>query len=193
MSRNKRKRGLPIHDGHQARVRQIGQVTGTYQIKGGRRLHITALPPMLVWSIQAARRPNAPMVEMEGLGGVLMRTPDMTDPGYQAQLAEWEDLKQFRLARLLYLLGVQDNPTPQEAATIQTLLNEYDPTEVKFHWVASLFRSEDDLTGLMEAVFSLSIPTEEGMQDAEALFPGAVPNGQGTVEAAGRVALATEP
>jgi hypothetical protein len=192
MSSKNRHRNRPIHDGHQAHVQQTNRVTGTYQIPGGRRLHIAALPPMLVWSVQAAGKPQPPVVEMEGLGGKILTT-DANDPAYQDRLADWEEARDYRVARLLYLMGVTDDPPAQEAAVIRAILSEYDPLEVKFHWVASLFKTDADLSGLMEAVLSLSVPTEDGIQDAEAIFPGAVPERPGPVAPAERVESAAQP
>lgn len=101
---------------------------------------------------------------------------------YRRELAEWMSERNTRMARLLFLAGVEDNPPP-EIADLWKQMGFATEMEIKFAWLASKLPDAASMEHFFETVTSLTTAGEEGIERAEAMFQGGVQGSQGTLAA----------
>lgn len=184
----------------------------TYTFSDGTTVRLNGIPPLMFIGAQSTvGRPEPPKrtVKMAG-GGVqeVARRDDepvlsedeiarLKDPQQQADerayreyrlaLQQWETNAEYRIARLLFLVGVKDGPPAEDVALMQAI-GFTDPYDIKYNWLASKLRTPEDVERFYEDVLSLTMPTEAGQAEAREMFQSAVARGSGSVAGPGAVA-----
>lgn len=102
---------------------------------------------------------------------------------YRRELSAWMSERNTRMARLLFLAGVEDNPPP-EIADLWKQMGFTTEMEIKFAWLASKLPTAASMEHFFDTVTSLTAPSEEGLERAEAMFQSGVQGRQGTLAAA---------
>ena len=138
------------------------------------------------------RRDDEPVLSAEEIAQV--RDPDKRRAEdayarYRAELNQWEIERNTRMARLLFLVGVEDSPPP-EIADLWKQMGFGSEMDIKYAWLAAKLPNAEAMAHFFETVTSLTIPTEEGLERAEEMFQSAVQRGPGAVADAGRSAPA---
>lgn len=186
------RRGRPSRDADVKRLALSGRRETTYQFPDGSEVTIWAVAAPLVYDIQSDAGKPAPETfrEIKMAGGGVMKMPDTKDPAYQNALREWEIGKAVNFARTIILEGVKDWP-PDDEIAYWMQVGVSNPVEIKFRWIARKLINQRLEQDFYQTVMGLSMPTEDGVEDAEAAFPGAVPEG-GQLEAGADLAAQTE-
>lgn len=109
---------------------------------------------------------------------------------YRADLASWNNERNTRMARLLFLTGVEDNPPP-EIADLWKQFGFHGEMEIKFAWLAAKLPDAEAMNHFFETVTSLTTATEEGLERAEAMFQSGVSGGAGSAVGAAEQAQRT--
>lgn len=174
-----------------------------YKFADGTVVTIKGIAPMLLYAVRSEMgRPQPPMrgVRMAG-GGVQpiprrddepVLTPEqiekIDDPvrrkeeedyaRYRAELNRWEIERETRFASLMFIAGVEDDP-PQEIVELWKQMGFSSEMEIKYAWLASKLPNPGAVGHFFNAVTSLTMPTEAGLERAEAMFQSAVSGGDG--------------
>ena len=127
-----------------------------------------------------ALRPTPPIKEVTIAGGSKMEIEDETNPDYLRQLAMYLIEQDFRARFMLFTQGVANTPPKDfyEYAAVLGFTKDYD---VKFQWVSSLVPTAESAESLVHSIASLSMPTTEGISQAEDMFPGKISQGNGAM------------
>ncbi len=156
-------------------IRKIGDgYTGrTYTTKQGATLPLRPIPSMIIKQLDGDQSgmPKPPMVEIP-YGKKIVKEPNEHDPEYKAALEQWQNDKSERIMAYVITRGVCADPG---AADIERL-REFSPgltdARLKFAWVLEQLEDENEMAELMIVIMGQTAPTEKGIRDAEATFPG---------------------
>ena len=139
---------------------------------------------------EVARRDDEPVLtedEISKLKDEQQRADEQAYRDYRIALQQWETNAEYRIARLLFLIGVKDGPPAEEVALMQAI-GFTDAYDIKYNWLASKLRTPEDVERFYEDVLSLTMPTEAGQAEAREMFQSAVARGAGGVAGPGAVA-----
>jgi len=176
-----------------------------YRFADGTVVTVRGIAQMLLYGAQSeVGKPAPPLREVKMAGGGVQHLPrrddepvltaeqieKIADPDkrraeedyarYRAELSQWDIERNTRMARLLFLTGVEDSPPP-EVADLWKQMGFSGEMEIKYAWLASKLPSAEAMAHFFETVTSLTIPTEEGLERAEEMFQSAVQAGPGAV------------
>lgn len=185
-----------------------------YRFADGTVVTLRGIAQMLLYGAQSeAGKPAPPLREVRMAGGGVQHIPrrddepvltaeeiaQVRDPDkrraeeayarYRAELNQWEIERNTRMARLLFLVGVEDSPPP-EIADLWKQMGFGSEMDIKYAWLAAKLPNAEAMAHFFETVTSLTIPTEEGLERAEEMFQSAIQRGPGTVADARRSAPA---
>lgn len=186
-----------------------------YRFGDGSTVTIHGISPMLILGAQSeAGKPEPPVRAVKMAGGGVQHVPRRDDepvltpeeiealanPGrrqaeeeyarYRADLATWHAERSARMARLVFLIGVEDSPPP-EVAALWKQLGFGGEMDIKFAWLASKLPDDQAMQHFFDTVTSLTIATEEGLERAEAMFQSGVSGGAGSAVGAAEQAQRT--
>ena len=189
--------------------RQTGRPAPTYTFADGTTVRLRGIPPLMFIGVQStAGRPQPPKRTVHLAGGGVQEVPRgddepllseaeiaaLDDPQRQAEerayrqyrlaLRQWETDAEYRIARLVLLMGVVDGPPAEDVALLRAIGFD-DPYDLKYAWLASKLTDEGEIERFYEAVLGLTLPTQAGQAEARELFPGAVARGGRGVAGAG--------
>jgi hypothetical protein len=181
----------------------------TFTFADGTTVRLRGIPPLMFIGVQStAGRPQPPTRTVRLAGGGVQDVPRqddepllsegeiaaLDDPQRQAEerayrqyrlaLRQWETDAEYRIARLLFLMGVEDGPPAEDVALLRAI-GFSDPYDLKYAWLASKLTDEGEIERFYEAVLGLTIPTEAGQAEARALFQSALARGDGGLAGAG--------
>ena len=175
-----------------------------YRFADGTTVTIRGISLMLILGAQSETgRPEPPARSVKMAGGGMQHIPRRDDEKvlseaelaaiqdpekrkteeayarYRRELSHWENERNTRMARLLFLTGVEDSPPP-EIAGLWKQLGFHGEMDIKYAWLASKLPDGDAMQHFFDTVTSLTTATEEGLERAEAMFQGGV-SGSGVV------------
>lgn len=177
------------------RTRRVKQVSTTPISRNGKAptiktpsgliLHLLPVDSERIYYIQSeAGRPEPPVVQHEGVGGVIIEIPDENDEQYLEELGGWRTMKQLKLVNYACVMGVMEDPPESFGDNIRDELEYYTGKtphrfDIKWEWLKSLYRDHDDgmWAGILElsnVIIGLVMPTEKGIENAEDSFPGRI-------------------
>src|SRR5690606_11453632 len=184
---------------------QVKLPRARYRFADGTVVTVRGIAQMLLYGAQSeVGKPAPPLREVKMAGGGVQRIPrrddepvltaeqieKIADPDkrraeedyarYRAELSQWDIERNTRMARLLFLVGVEDSPPP-EIADLWKQMGFSGEMEIKYAWLASKLPSAEAMAHFFETVTSLTMPTEEGLERAEEMFQSAVQAGPGAV------------
>ena len=184
----------------------------TYTFGDGTTVRLNGIPPLMFIGAQStvgrpepprrtvkmagggvqevARRDDEPVLtedEIARLKDEQQRADEQAYRDYRIALQQWETNAEYRIARLLFLIGVKDGPPAEEVALMQAI-GFTDAYDIKYNWLASKLRTPEDVERFYEDVLSLTMPTEAGQAEAREMFQSAVARGTGGVAGPGAVA-----
>ena len=184
----------------------------TYTFSDGTTVRLNGIPPLMFIGAQStvgrpeppkrtvkmagggvqevARRDDEPVLtedEIARLKDEQQRADEQAYRDYRIALQQWETNAEYRIARLLFLIGVKDGPPAEEVALMQAI-GFTDAYDIKYNWLASKLRTPEDVERFYEDVLSLTMPTEAGQAEAREMFQSAVARGTGGVAGPGAVA-----
>lgn len=185
-----------------------------YTFSDGTTVHLRGIPPLMLIAAQSdvgkpqppkrivnmagggkrevERKDNEPVLseeEIEALKDPKKREEERAYREYRLALAQWENDAQLRMARIVFLQGVEEGPGAEDVA-LWRAIGFRDDFEIKYAWLASKLRTFDEVSDFFDTVIGLTMPTDEGIEQAEALFQGGVARGQRAVARLGSVAQA---
>lgn len=183
--------------------------TATYTFADGTTVRLSGIPPLMFIGVQSTvGRPEPPKRTVHLAGGGRQEVPRgddepllseaeiaaLDDPQRQAEerayrqyrlaLRQWELDGEYRIARLVLLMGVADGPPAEEVALLRAI-GFSDPYDLKYAWLASKLRDQGEIERFYEAVLGLTIPTEAGQAEARTMFQSALARGDGGVAGTG--------
>lgn len=159
--------------------------TGEYLTPAGVKLKLTPVSFIVLQNFRirlAKTRPEIPQVRVDYGDGNYGFEPAPNDPTYQTQLALWEEESSEATMRLIFNLGVANDPPKKpdailayEAYLHATNLNgeKFDSQETKYLWVGSLLGGEEGIGDLMKYIVGQNQATQEGLAEAAESFRGA--------------------
>lgn len=174
-----------------------------YRFADGTVVTIRGIAQMLLYAAQSeVGKPQPPAREVRMAGGGVQLIPrrddepvltpeqiaKIADPAkrreeeeyarYRAELNQWDIERNTRMARLLFIAGVEDSPPP-EIADLWKQMGFTGEMEIKYAWLASKLPNAEAMAHFFETVTSLTVPTEDGLERAEAMFQSAVSGSSG--------------
>jgi hypothetical protein len=166
----------------------------TFTFPGGRVVNLNGLGEAVLTGLGSEHgRPDPPTREVELIGGAIRHFPRSDDEPflseeeveaiknpkkreeekiyrqYRLDLQRWNTEKGHLFARTIFILGVEDFPTAEEEL-IWRAIGFKDPYDIKYMWLALLCKGVDTWTSFIEAIMSLSMPTDEGVAEMQELF-----------------------
>lgn len=173
----------------------------TFTFADGTTVRLRGIPPLMFIGVQSsAGRPQPPTRTVRLAGGGVQEVPRgddepllsedeiaaLDDPQRQAEerayrqyrlaLRQWQTDAEYRIARLLFLMGVADGPPAEDVALLRAI-GFADPYDLKYAWLASKLSDQAEIERFYEAVLGLTIPTEAGQAEARELFQSALARG----------------
>lgn len=139
------------------------------------------------------RRDDEPVLteeEIEKIDDPKKREEEAAYARYRKELNRWGIERGARVARLLFIAGVEDNPPPEEA-DLWKQLGFTAEMEIKFAWLASKLQTAEAMQHFFDTVVSLTMPSEEGIERAGEMFQGAVSRVTGSAVGAASPAAGT--
>lgn len=141
---------------------------------GARTIILKPIPQtLLADAMSEDGKPEPPMKEIEYLGGVVREEPDEKDVEYQKRYQMWQTTYNVRMLRLCIALGVDtiDGPPPDQnvIAQIEAAYGKLSSQELQMRWVMYLIG--DQITGFLNLALGQTVPTKEGLEEAEERFP----------------------
>ncbi len=184
---------------------QVKLPRARYRFADGTVVTVRGIAQMLLYGAQSeVGKPTPPMRKVKMAGGGVQYIPRRDDEPvlseaeiaaiqdpekrkaeeayarYRAELNQWQIERNTRMARLLFLTGVEDSPPP-EVADLWKQMGFTTEMDIKYAWLASKLPNADAMAHFFETVTSLTMPTEEGLERAEEMFQSAVQAGPGAV------------
>jgi len=147
-------------------------------LSNGARVNIKPVPPYLIDRIRdTVPLPKPPMVEIKTAWGGTEEWPHENDAEYKAALKLAEEKQADKLWKAEFLLGIADDPPPDEEWTEN--LTRFgieipeDPQEKKLLWVETvLIAKGTDAWKLIYAIRSAARPTKEEISELAESFRG---------------------
>jgi hypothetical protein len=147
----------------------------TYKTRGsGVTYRLRPINAMALYQLQNDKwgLPQPPVVEV-GIGGKGKRhkeaNPD--DPEYKEKLRLWEQERGNRFIKYVIIKGIEDEPGRAEIDRLKEFLPGGSASDLKYLWVTETLEGEDEIGDIVGAIVGQTIPTEEGVAEAEATFP----------------------
>jgi len=113
-------------------------------------------------------KPKPPKIKVRLAGGHERYEDHAEDEAYLERVAEWQTGHSLQGLMFLFNYGILNMPPPEFHDQIADLYDEGLSTkDVKFLWVAGLAEKPQTQEALIEAIMGLSVPTEEGLDEAE--------------------------
>lgn len=187
------------------------QQAPTFTFADGTTVRLRGIPPLMFIGVQStAGRPQPAKRTVRLAGGGVQEVPRgddepllsedeiaaLDDPQRQAEerayrqyrlaLRQWQTDAEYRIARLLFLMGVADGPPAEDVALLRAI-GFADPYDLKYAWLASKLVDQAEIERFYEAVLGLTIPTEAGQAEARELFQGALARGGDRLAGVGEV------
>lgn len=145
----------------------------TYTTQSGRVFKLRKVSAMAMAPLTSDfdRKPVAPIIEVMIAGKFPRESVNYGDPHYQAELQYWQQEIQTRAMVNLINEGIDEEVAEEELARIRQHAPMANDADVKYLW-AMQFVDANEMDKLAEAIMGQSLPTEAGMQQAAAEFPG---------------------
>lgn len=149
----------------------------TYDLPSGKTITLKPIPPFLIHAVVSNNHnaPKPPVVTFERKGKkVYEENPD--DPKYLERLEKFEEEKNLRLLQLIFTEGIVESvDSVLEGSELENVVdltqmvfgNEYTQRQLKYIWITTELPNESDLTDLQEAIQSLSMPTDESIEESK--------------------------
>lgn len=145
----------------------------TYEIAStGKHLTLKPIPPLLLqrflleWK-KKYPRPSPPPREMK-VGDEIIAVPNSADPYFQVLLQDWEEEQGSAQVDFFLYYGILDNPpddwTPDEVFYLEGQLTRI---KRKAIWLSEFLESVDDITDITEAIQSLNMVTDKGLETSK--------------------------
>lgn len=146
-----------------------------YKSTGGVVLSLRPISRILVRRMErdTLGKPKPPIVETEvGPKKVKVKESNPEDPDYKAALALWNEDHSERM--LIYVLfhGVVEGPSAEEIELLKDVFPGENAMGIKYAWLNELIPNENEIGELSRIIIGQTLPTAEGINDAEARFPG---------------------
>lgn len=123
--------------------------------------------------IEVGPRPEVPEVEVDyGKGRPKGVEKNPNDAAYRDAMMDWEFQQNIKVMMLVFNLGIAEGPSDDFAEIIAEIEPSFGPATIKYEWVLSTMSTDEEVSKLSELVLGQSIPTAEGVENAEAEFPG---------------------
>ena len=162
-----------------AKRKQIKHKAGAYTF------YLKPIPQsVLAMVLSAYDKPPAPVVEVEYAGGVKVMEQNPNDPGYQAELQQWQVAYNARVFRACIRFGIdhvtdaagnEARPSKEAASAIRFVYGASMPSDdLLFYWYAQILGNT--MPGFTNLVLGQTAATEEDVANAEELFR---PDGEG--------------
>jgi hypothetical protein len=101
--------------------------------------------------------------------GTRKRTP--TIPNIKKSCASGEQERGNRFIKYVIIKGIEDEPGRAEIDRLKEFLPGGSASDLKYLWVTETLEGEDEIGDIVGAIVGQTIPTEEGVAEAEATFP----------------------
>lgn len=166
-------RGRKVTDAMLRRAASLGRrPTGVYAFPDGTVIGIQGVSSTLIFDLQSdAGKPTPPLKERVFAGNTRVMMPDENDPDYKQAVAMWQVGKAAQFARILIAEGVIDWP-PEDEVRKWVGRGITNPEEIKHKWIASKLWNDELSNDFFAAISGLTMPTDEGIDEAEDSFPG---------------------
>ena len=146
----------------------------TYTTKSGVALELRQISAIFIRRMQRDTwgKPQPPIVESRvGPKKVIVRETNQDDPEYKAALALWNEEHNERMLIYVMARGIVNEPSAEDIERIRSFFPGETADGLKYAWLLEMM-SDEEVGELSQAIMGLSIPTEKGIADAEARFPG---------------------
>lgn len=145
----------------------------TYTTRRGVVLTLRPIPLTLIRQIKNDKwgMPQPP-VETVRIGPkktpVKQTNPD--DPAYKLAFAKWEEDCNFRFLAYVFTRGIETEPDPADVERLQEFTPGASPALLKNAWIMEQLADDDEMGTLAELIMGQTMPTQEGVNEAEAEF-----------------------
>lgn len=145
----------------------------TFKSKTGEVLPLRTIPAMIVRQLYADEggKPEIPMVDVTIAKRTIKQANDK-DPDYLKALDKWEEDRGFRIMVYILTRGVCVDPGKQDIERLREFFPSSSLAQLKYAWILELLQDDDEAGDLMDAILGQTVPTEGGIEQAEAAFPG---------------------
>ena len=148
----------------------------TYTFSDGTSVELKPIPPLLINMVNSSTKgkPRPPKIEVEYANGRKVLEDNPNDPTYLEQLDQWNQDKQLRLLKLIYVQGVAgsfydlagvDDMMIVEHLTVENFDNPTDE-DYKYVYIAGKLLSSDHIEAFQNAVLQLTVPTQDAIEDS---------------------------
>ena len=147
-------------------------------LSNGARVNIKPVPPYLIDRIRrTVTLPKPPVIEVKTAWGGSEEWINESDPAYKEALALAEEEQADKLWKAEFILGIEDEPPPDEEWTGNLTMFGVeipeDPKERKLLWVETVLIAKGiDAWKLINAIRGAARPTKEEISELAESFRG---------------------
>jgi len=146
----------------------------THILADGTVLELRPISSMVVHYLNTSTKgkPEAPLQDVPTRKGKKRKEPNPDDPDYQKALTEWGTDKSFRMMKYLICKGISSDPPEDEEEALRAFFPDESADELRYIWVFEKLGDDEKASGaLIDAILGQTTVTEEGLAEAEAIFP----------------------
>jgi hypothetical protein len=143
-----------------------------YVTHQGATLPLRPIPAMVIKQLTGAQtgKPKPPVVPVK-VGDKTIKEVNENDPDYKAALEKWEEAYNERMFVYVLSQGVCMEPTKLDVQRLQDAAPELQGARLKFTWVMEMLENELEMSELISVIMGQTVPTEQGIRNAEETFP----------------------
>lgn len=134
---------------------------------------LQGIPAMLIRQLVTDEKgkPLPPIVDVN-YGKKTVKESNPLDPAYKEALKEWEVQHNARIMIFVLTRGVKRNPDKAALEWLTEFFPASTDSERKYAWILESMEGDIEAGEMMNAILGITTPTERGIRDAEAIFPG---------------------
>lgn len=117
-------------------------------------------------------KPQPPKVSVTMPNGQTIEELNPNDPDYVAALSEWKQGQSEKAIAYIWTLGICAEVPELDKERLLEFMPGATPTDLKFAWILEQLSNESEIGALTKVIVSQTVPTEDGVREAEATFPG---------------------
>lgn len=155
---------------------KVDSVNKTLTLDGGQVFHLRPVSSMMLMRIQReidASKPVVPIVEIEIGGEHVHKEENPNDPDYRKALADWIVFQSQRLMQYTFVMGIADDPPPQDYARIREFFPNATDLEIKYFWIVELLGDDPAVWDLvLQVAIGQTEPTQKGIDESLESFRG---------------------
>lgn len=147
----------------------------TYTTRAGVTLKLRPISSMVIYQLQNDKwgMPQPPIVTVKlGPNAKPSKQTNPDDPEYKEALEAWQRERGNRFVKYVWDRGILDKCPKEDSERLREFLPGGTEADIHYTWICEQLADDDEIGELTDAIIGQTAPTEAGIAEAEATFPG---------------------